>query len=88
MSLRTPELLVEVAVANMDLYPWDLPGRPTWGSNLEQLAPYLEETGCHNFEIHPTVTLVTEIDARKERKDTEIVDALVGSVHQLSLIHI
>jgi hypothetical protein len=82
MSLRTPGLHVEIAVANMGLYPWDLPNHPSWGSNIEQLIPYLAETGCRNFEIHPTDAIVQDVEARKRRGDTWLVDEVVGSLHQ------
>lgn len=82
MSLRTPDLAVEIAVANMDLYPIDLPGRPDWDSDLEQLLPYLEKTGCQDFEIHPTEAIMADIAARESRGDTELIARVIGSVHQ------
>ncbi len=73
---------MEFAVSNMDLYPIDIPGRPSWGANLEQLVPYLERTGCANFEIHPTRAIVHDIARREASGDTDIIRAVVGSVHQ------
>ncbi len=80
--MKTPSLAVEIAVANMDLYPYDLPGKASWGSDLEQLVPYLEETGCHNFEIHPTRAIVQSVAEHVDSGDTELIGTVIGSVHQ------
>jgi hypothetical protein len=82
MSLHAPGLPVEIAVSNMDLYPVDLPCRANWGSNLEQLIPFLEETGCLNFEIHPTDAIMQDVADRELRGDTQLIGRLVGSFHQ------
>lgn len=82
MSLRTPNLAVEIAVANLDLYPYSLPGQPNWGSNLEQMVPFLEATGCYNYEIHPTRAIVNQVETRAKDGDTELAEATIGSLHQ------
>jgi hypothetical protein len=64
----------------MDLYPYDLPGRPSWGANLDQLVPYLERTGAHNFEIHPTEAILQDVSGRPH--GDELVEMVVGSMHQ------
>ncbi len=82
MSLRTPGLQVEIAVSNMDLYPWRLTGHPSWGSDLEQLVPFLERTGFHNFEIHPTHAIISDIQDRQLAGGINVIDRVIGSVHQ------
>ena len=82
MSLYTPDLHVEIAVANMDLYPINLAGGPSWSSGFEEHIPFLERTGCRNYEIHPTERLLREAAEHQERGDTEIVALVVGSLHQ------
>src|SRR5579859_1119496 len=82
MSLRTPGLAIEIAVSNMDLYPYDLPGRPDWSANLEELVPFLEQTGCRNFEVHPTRAIVEDVKRRQANGDVELLDQTVGSTHQ------
>lgn len=87
MSLRTPELAVEIAVANVDLYPWDLPGKASWGSNLEQLEPYLAATGCRSFEIHPMEAMRADVEHRFDAAqqgqsgEMDIASQLIGSQH-------
>ena len=73
---------VEIACATMNTYPYDLPGRPDWGSDLEATVPFLERTGFRNYELHPTEAIVTDVQRRAARGDTGLVNSLIGSQHQ------
>lgn len=74
---------VELAVSNMDLYPIDLPGRASWGSHVEQLNQYLDDTGFSSFEIHPTTaTYLDMVGAQEDSGKKDAVSAVVGSMHQ------
>ncbi len=75
-------LQVEIAAATMNLYPYDLPGRGSWGSNLEQLVPFLEQTGFHDYEVLPTQTIVDDVVRRQASGDLELANRLIGSQHQ------
>ena len=81
MSINPSELAVEIAVANLDLYPY-MPGRPDWGSNYEQLVPFLQETGIRNYEIHPSEQLVEESQDSHLAGDMELINRLTGSLYQ------
>lgn len=85
MSLRTPQLQVEIAVANMDWYPWDKPGRPSWNSDFDAMVSYLSATGCRNVEVHPTDRLVNY--ARGAKPGDQLISQVVGSLHQTFVGH-
>lgn len=72
---------VEIAVASMDLYPYALPGTPSWASNVEQFVPFLEQTHAHDVEIHPTNAVVADVQQRTQCGDTELVGEVIGSQH-------
>jgi hypothetical protein len=77
-----PGPAVEVAVATMNTYPYDLPGRANWGSDLEGLVPMLRDSQCANVEVHPTRAIIDDVNQRVASGDTEIIDTVVGSQHQ------
>jgi hypothetical protein len=80
--MNTPGLQVEFAASTMGLNPCDLPRRASWGSDLERLPPYLEQTGCRNFEVWPSERIVEDVKARVARGDTELVERVIGSLHE------
>src|SRR5579862_7669688 len=82
MSLHTRGLAVEIGVSTMDLYPAGPRGTASWQSNLEQLVPYLQATGCRNFELWPTRAIVDDVSNMLMRGDTGLVNLVCGSTHQ------
>lgn len=72
---------VEIACANMDFYPFDLPGRPDWASPVEEIVPFLQQTQCCNVEVHPTDVIVRDAQRAVTSGDGELFNRVVGSQH-------
>lgn len=66
----------------MNSYPYDLPGRPNWGSTLEEFVPYLERTGFRNLEVHPTEAIMRDVERRRASDELEMIETVVGSTHE------
>lgn len=81
-KMATPNLQVELAVSNMDLYPYTFGSTPNWGSNLEEMAPFLAQTGFRNYEIHPTRRVLEDVTQTVTVEDCRLAASLVGSMHQ------
>jgi hypothetical protein len=62
----------------LDQYPF---GNSSWGSNFEQLVPYLETTNARDYEIHMTPVIMKDLRQRDARGDMELVHRIAGSQH-------
>ncbi|MET0779485.1 MAG: hypothetical protein ABWY71_01485 [Candidatus Saccharimonadales bacterium] len=74
--------VVEIACATLNTYPVDLPGRPSWGSGIEEMAGMLARTQFASVEVHPTKALVASAQRLYDAGEGELVETVVGSTHQ------